>query len=91
MILNLWKFYFYLFRYRLLYLLAILILGTLFEGLGIAVIISILDYSKGELFIKTISNYGFDLNIYAFVILIFILRGVTIWYANFETSQNLRL
>lgn len=89
MIFNLWKFYFYLFRYRLLYLLGLLILGTLFEGLGIAVIISILDYSKGELFIKTISNYGFDLNIYTFVILVFILRGITIWYANFETSRLL--
>ena len=72
MILRLWKFYFDVFKYKLAFLLSIMILGTIFEGLGLAIIISILDQSEKNVFEEIFKNFGVNISVYTSVFLVFI-------------------
>ena len=87
MTIRLWKFYFGIFKYKLVFLLLIMILGTMFEGLGLAIIISMLDQSEKNVFNGILSNFGVYLPIYTFVFLVFFFRGIVVWYANRTTAS----
>ena len=87
MTIRLWKFYFDVFRYKLVLLLLIMILGTMFEGLGLAIVISILDQSEKNVFREILSNFGVNIPIYNAVFLVFIFRGIVVWYANRTTAS----
>ena len=89
MTIRLWNFYFGIFKYKLVFLLLIMILATMLEGLGLAVIISILDQSEKNVFNEILYNFGVHLPIYYTVFLVFIFRGIVVWYANRRTASLL--
>ena len=92
MLFDLWKYYFSVFRYKLHYLLFVMIVGTFVEGLGLAVVVAILDRADSVFIVEKLASYGVEVSIYALLIGLFLVRGLVVWFANFETARmNLQL